>query len=75
MRDADTSGEFDHEETGMKPRESVTDGGSDHRPRGRQREPSLAIGREDPLADHHVEEVLALLNALHAAKAPVMATN
>jgi hypothetical protein len=54
----------------MEPGEYVTDVGTDHRPRSDQPEPTGPIGREDPLADHHIEEVLAALNAVRVAEAP-----
>jgi hypothetical protein len=53
----------------MKPRDYRTDTGTDRRPGDRQPEPDAANGHEDPLADHHNEEVLAELSAVRAANA------
>ena len=57
----------------MKPHDYRTDTGTGGLPRGRQRDRTGAIAHEDPPADHHIEEVLAALNAVRAAKSPVLA--
>jgi hypothetical protein len=49
---------------GMKALDQLTDAGTDHRPQARQREPTGASAGEEPLADHHAEEVLAALKGV-----------